>query len=248
MNIQVVLYTSEFQHPGLLLLKETLRAWDWPEPYVYGGEGRWMGHPWKLQSLRREIPRIKDKTGATHIVFVDSWDTVCCGPMAAVADECCGRSTLLAGESICFPDQERETEYQFENRSRWRFVNGGGLVGDIDFIGDVLLDGVDSADCDQRFLTRFYLNRLYCTPPPFGVSVDDRCKIFQTLGGCETWSDFFQVINNQHEARVFNTQTGSFPIFIHGNARTDMSWVPGCVGKWQPWWNLPNYGIPEKSA
>lgn len=248
MKLVVCTYTSDFDHPGLVFLRRSLQRWGWPSLRMWGGEGHWLGHLHKLHVLRQAIPLLR-RDGVTHVAYLDSWDTVVCGPMAAVAPHLDG-GVLISAEMACFPDGQREKEYDVASaKSRWHFVNGGGFMGNIDFLEaelrdidePVILGGEVMGLCDQRWLTNKYLmprNKALAIVPHFHscFRLDDACSVFQTLAfsGTEdgTHTRFFEV---QPDGRIRNKETGTLPVFIHGNSHGHMQWLPGCED-WKPYW------------
>lgn len=221
----IVLTTSDkFEHPGWYLLKESLEYYGYDfchllAPFVWG----------------HQMPLILDwckkyKGDATHFLYTDCFDTIAfAGP-----DEVIGKADplfgpvqdywgvtpkrirmLISGEKACFPHSDRAKEYPPAS-TPWKFVNGGGWMVEIEYFKQLCeKQKLDSTINDQVFLMEAYLQNQE------DIAVDHECKIFQTIAFSkpEEWT------RQQPNGRLMNRGTWQYPVFFHGNGRTNMDWV-----------------------
>lgn len=221
MKIAVVLYASNYSNPGVLLLKRSLAEWGWPDPIMVGEESVWSGHHRKLENLRDCLPILKSG-GYTHVCYPDSFDSLCVGKVEEAYQQC-DDGMLVSAESNCYPHAEKASLYP-KVESRFRYCNGGGILGNIDFLGDVYLKG-GKFGCDQTYLTDMYL-----APTP-GIRLDTQCEFWQTVAFEKPYGQFFEI----EGAKVYNKLTGTYPTFIHANSRNSLRPFPGGED-WVPWW------------
>jgi hypothetical protein len=93
----------------------------------------------------------------------------------------------------------------------WKFLNSGQIYGNKkDFIEIYNTNPPRFEDDDQRW----YTERFLAMPDKIGL---DYCNIFQSVA-FEVEGDFTLTYN-----RLYNNKTHTFPMFIHGNGKTDMS-------------------------
>ena len=105
--------------------------------------------------------------------------------------------------------------------TRWKYVNGGGWMGEIDFLLDVLLRDSER----ELWNDQFWLSKKWIAQTP-GVKLDFDCRVFQCLS--QVPRECFVVEGEQ----VVNLENGTKPLLIHGAGGTDMSWVP-CIIPWK---------------
>ncbi len=218
MNLGVVTYTTDFQHPAVKYLIESMRHWKWPEPVIVGGGISFMGHIGKMRDVKTELPKMKAR-GFTHALYTDAWDVVCTGPFEEIRDF---TGALLSADAGCWSDQGNVEPHMFpDTGTRWKYVNGGGWMGEIDFLLDVVLKDSER----ELWNDQFWLSKKWFNSTP-GLLLDSKCEVFQCLS--QTPRESLTVEGE----RVVNLETGTKPLLIHGAGGTDMSWVP-CIIPWQ---------------
>lgn len=229
--MKVVLLTvcDQDMHPGFVRLR--LSCARHGLPLVGRHVPVWRGTWDKVEAVRDFLPAMR-RAGATHACLVDALDVVAQGGRDRLY-EAAGPGCLFSAEAWCWPLPHLEPLYP-PSPTRWRFLNSGGYLAEIDYLGDYLLAGADAGlTPDQTagsdglrfedqawFSHKFLADRANCR-------LDVRCKVFQTLGsGVVTadrhWSETFDIA----DGRVRNRETGTVPLFLHGNGRGDMSWIP----------------------
>jgi hypothetical protein len=152
---------------------------------------------------------------ATHILYTDMFDTVALGPpsevMAKFKELDC--KMLISGEKACFPYADDSVLYP-PSKTPWQFVNGGGCMFEIAYFKDLCnrQPFPDLNIMDPKWLMNCLLNN-------DEVKLDYNCDIFQTLAHSNPneWTT--------EDKRIKNIATQTYPIFFHGNGRTDMQWV-----------------------
>lgn len=216
MNPLIVTVSSEQQEPGLLRLLKSISRFKWRAAAVHLP---WIGFKTKLIGVRSVLITAK-RAGHDCIVFTDAFDTLALAGPEVIEQHFDGTGALISCEKAVWPDPSKAPLYPPNPKSEWCYINSGGYIAEIDFLGDVLLEGCDKAEDDQLFLTEKFL-----TGNPL-IRRDDGCNLFQTLAHCyswphQHWSDTFELV----DGRVRNKVTNTMPAFVHGNGRTDISWI-----------------------
>lgn len=236
MKFTLAAYTSDYNHPHIPLLQASAKKWGWEPVKLFGGPGTWHGHgPMaKIRCLKDFIPKMRAE-GYDTLCLVDSWDTIICNSpdvmMPFIND-----GALNASEMACYPHDFKSVFYPL-GKSRWRHVNGGGTLSNIDFLEKFIVEGCDKpCQDDQVWTTDKYLSQEPLTKEKTNpwLELDTGCEVFQCLAHCGEPTQFFEVMS---DGRIRNKETNTFPAHIHGNGRSDMDWVPVPDGfKWRRWW------------
>lgn len=212
MNPCVVTFTSSPTYPGLEKLAHSCASLGWNLNVV---TAPWRGFGARLKAVLNEADKLATQ-GITHVVHVDAFDVIAKGPpseLAACLEHYGNPALLLAAEANCWPDKARAVEYPLR-KSYWWFAHS-------QFVVDLtqprpwnfgnLPDGAD----DQRHLHELVLLNIP------GIVLDRDCLVVQSIAFAFPWQDFFE----HQDGRIRNKATNSLPLFIHGNGKTDMSWV-----------------------
>jgi hypothetical protein len=93
----------------------------------------------------------------------------------------------------------------------WKFLNSGQIYGNKQHFISVYNSNPPKFEDDDQ---RWYTDRFLAMPDKIGL---DYCNIFQSVA-FEVEGDFTLTYN-----RLYNNKTHTFPMFIHGNGKTDMS-------------------------
>lgn len=232
MKFTLAAYASDYNNVHIPLLQASAKKWGWEPVKLFGGPGTWHGHgPMaKVRCLKDFIPKMRAE-GYTHLIFTDSYDSVVCNSPDAIMPFL-NDGALNAAEMACYPHPELSVYYP-EGKSRWRHLNGGGLVSNIDFLELFIMPGCDDPIMDdQCYMRDKYLSQNPLTNPrrdPW-LELDTGCEVFQCTAHCGEPTQFFE---KEPDGRILNKETGTHPIFFHFNGRSDGTWF--CDG-WKPWW------------
>lgn len=226
MKLCAITVASDRSHPGLKRLRKSLDHHGW-NLFFAGEPGPWLGFTTKLLGVRDLLPKLK-ADNYTHVMFTDAYDTIVIGGPAEVLNtytKCYPeKSLILSCEIACWPDADKEKSYPKLSRSKWKHVNSGGYVGEIDLLIKIL-EGCEKCEDDQRWFTDKYLNGI----PIDAIFRDDGCKIFQTLGHVypwphQKWSDSFGFDG----CRPVNWETETRPVVWHQQGG-------GSTNNYAPW-------------
>lgn len=208
-----VLVSYATDHAQAARLRNSATRLGWRVEIAYESEWRGLGR--KFKGLV-EAGRSATARGSTHAVCVDGYDVIALGGPDEFADAMepfADAAVVFAAEKACFPDGSLAPRYP-TTTNPWRFLNAQFVVraGEFDRLA---AERCRDDEDDQLFLTRRFLDA--------GVGVlDYDGRVVQTVAHCHPWRDWFGVAGG----RVVNKLTGSRPLFVHGNGRTDLSWVP----------------------
>lgn len=203
--MKVVMISDDRTHPGQIQLKRSLwrHGWEFVEicqPY--------RGFGYKINELAKYLR----ESGEERFIMQDAFDTYCLLPPSEFPWQYSDfHGVLVSGEKQCWPDVERAKH--FKASSPWRYPNSGQIYGTaVDLLALVDRYPVADTDDDQRWYTdRAIADEVY---------VDVECNIFQSIA-FEEPGDFDYYPNERFRLR--NNRTGTFPLFAHGNGRTDMN-------------------------
>ena len=250
MSLAVVCVCNDPHHPGLARLARSLDRHGYAFRPVFVRVFR--GFFTKIDGVRDSLPGLRSQ-GVTHVLATDAYDVLALGPPAELEPHLTP-GCLFSAEKAPWPivpDRCLKDKYppQPEGSSEWQYVNSGGYVGEIDFLGDYVLAGefplgeewigTDKAHKDHAWDDQLYMASRYLSCPrrdtPEGCRIDRRCELFQTTGHTHVpesvpgWGPQYRrpATFEWGSGRVFNKKTGTFPVFVHGNGRDDMSWIPG---------------------
>jgi hypothetical protein len=241
MSLAVVCVCNNPYHPGFALLARSLER----HGYAFRPVVRdWLGFHTKPAGVRDSLPSLKAE-GFRHVCAVDAYDVLALGPPSELGPYL--TAGCLFGTEIApwppVPDANLKDKYPQhpEPAPLWRYVNSGGYLGEIDFLGDYVLAGefplgVEWTSDDPQHLCHAWDDQLYMASrylscpkrdTPEGCHLDVGCNVFQTTAHTNApWNpraNTFEV----GDSRVYNRKTGSVPVFMHGNGRDDMAWIPG---------------------
>lgn len=210
----VVCYASHHRNPGLDALRDSCirRGWAFE---ALGGSDIWAGFGAKVRSVAEGLPRWR-AAGYTHAIHVDAYDVLALGTpdelpalMASYGDP----PFLLATEVGCWPDASKAERHP-PCAYPWRYAHSL-YVWDVRRPDILDAEGLPDHIDDQNFLMEKYLDGGQ-------ITLDYECRVFQALAHLHPWDKWFAV----EEGRVVNKATTTKPLFVHGNGRTAMEWVP----------------------
>lgn len=198
--MKVVIISDNPKHPGQLKLVESLNRHGWD--YVEIVEP-FRGLGYKISELAKYLRA----SGDEEFILMDAFDTYCIAPPRDFVRLTDFR-IVVSGEKQCFPHPEKA--HYFEYGTPWKYPNSGQIYGNSKtFLDLVNLFPWNDAENDQIWYTDRACGQ--------GVAVDSNCVNFQSIA-FELPGDFSFIYD-----RLRNNVTQAFPLFIHGNGRTDMT-------------------------
>ena len=212
MQIAPIVVTFTNDVTKLDALKRSCQQNEWPLEILLW-KGDYPGANFKFKSILNRVAELKEK-GYTHIISVDAFDTVVIGntqQFLGALHDLDFPALILAAETNLFPNKERISEFS-DTTTRWRYVNSPFIYDMRQEFPEGFLD-IGEED-DQKYLNDWYLDRGQFD---LNVLLDSNCKFFQTLYGVPkgTFANDFR-----------NKETGTYPLFFHGNGHANMSWLP----------------------
>lgn len=222
MKLKVVTLTTDMNHHGLLKLKASLDKFGYDYHIIF------QDVPPGTHVFGTQMPFVydwcKNKAGDyTHILYTDAWDTMALGSIYELLEKIPADIQFFgSAEKACFPKPELAKQYP-PCDTDWKYVNGGGWLAKISFFVRMYEEIPAFGVNDQLWLAERFL---YYQKIGEQVALDYDCKIFQTYG-FEHEGDFFY---NREAHQLENLKTGEFPVFIHGNGRTDMTKIYELAG------------------
>jgi hypothetical protein len=147
----------------------------------------------------------------TEFVFVDAYDVIVLGTLNEFEEKLQDRSKMLISvEKNCWPNQNLSSLYP-QVDSDWKYINSGSYFSP----SKLFIEMVESnpplfIDDDQLWLTNEFLRKTE------DKVLDYNCDVFQSYSFIA--EDDFAYNDN----RLENLKTGTKPIFVHGNGKTNM--------------------------
>lgn len=196
-------------------MEPVLLGWGWP--YAGLGTKPKLLYEW----LKQERPQ-------GLILFTDSHDAFLNGSPVEIGRRfrSLKHPFVMSAETNCAPDAALKGCYP-KVKSRYRFLNSGGFIAEANHLRKTLERWkvwlVHDRENDQGWFTRRFLEERGA------IRLDHGCEVFQCLYNAE------RDLELQH-GRIHNRATGSYPLVIHGNGRSDMrqslSWAGLETRRW----------------
>ena len=202
--MKVIVSLDNPNHAGWLKLEESLKRHGWDYHTIVK---EWKGFGTKIIGLYEHLVNAYDE----DFIYLDAYDNYC----IASSDEFAykykaGSGLIISSEKGCYPDSNNRGKFPTVPHE-WKYLNSGQIYGRReDFMKLFEQNPVRFEDDDQRWYTDRYLERRS------SISLD-YCNIFQSVA-FEVEGDFTLTYN-----RLYNNKTHTFPMFIHGNGKTDMT-------------------------
>jgi hypothetical protein len=202
--MKIIVSLDNPNHPGWLKLEESLKRHGWEYVTIVK---EWKGFGTKIIGLYEHLVNDYDD----DFIYLDAYDNYCIAP----PDEFNykhrgGTGLIISAEKGCYPDSHNMGKFPSVPHE-WKYLNSGQIYGRReDFIKLFEQNPVRFEDDDQRWYTDRFLERRS------SISLD-YCNIFQSVA-FEVEGDFTLTYN-----RLYNNKTHTFPMFIHGNGKTDMT-------------------------
>lgn len=176
--------SAHFGRPHLAKnLVESAELFGWPLFFV--GEGQFNGNynDCKLKPLLASLDTL-EQGGYDSVVWVDGFDSVIARPIDELSScwsmmqDFLAVGAIFSAEKNCFPEPELGRKYP-QNKSPWRFLNAGGMLGSIPWLRSCLIDVIARNDPDDQR----QLSREYALARREGMRLDTNCIVFQTMWG-----------------------------------------------------------------
>ena len=202
--MKVIVSLDNPNHSGWLKLEESLKRHGWEYVTIVK---EWKGFGTKIIGLYEHLVNEYDE----DFIYLDAYDNYCIAP----PDEFNykhrgGTGLIISAEKGCYPDSHNRGKFPIVPHE-WKYLNSGQIYGRRDvFMNLFEQNPVRFEDDDQRWYTDRFLERRS------SISLD-YCNIFQSVA-FEVEGDFTLTYN-----RLYNNKTHTFPMFIHGNGKTDMT-------------------------
>lgn len=155
--------------------------------------------------------------GYTHALRLDAWDTIALGPPADLARALAAYDSpalLISAELAAWPGDYRKEEYQ--GTTPWKYAHSPLTVDLSQELDPAVFHNThEGYGADQKHFADLILSKIP------GVAHDTQCRVVLALGHAHPWQEHF----DRAGGRVRNVHTDSWPLFTHGNGRTDDTWV-----------------------
>ena len=202
--MKIIVSLDNPNHPGWLKLEESLKRHGWEYVTIVK---EWKGFGTKIIGLYEHLVNSYDD----DFIYLDAYDNYCiASPQEFNYKHRGGNGLIISSEKGCYPDTYKMGMFPVV-KHEWKFLNSGQIYGNKEqFINVYNTNPPRFEDDDQRWYTDRYL----AMPDKIGL---DYCNIFQSVA-FEVEGDFTLTYN-----RLYNNKTHTFPMFIHGNGKTDMT-------------------------
>jgi len=201
--MKVIVSLDNPNHAGWLKFEESLKQHGWSyHPIIR----EWKGFGTKIIGLYEYLC----STDIEEFIYLDAYDNYCIAGPEEFKFKKKVYPIIISSEKGCYPDTHKMGMFPVVNHE-WKFLNSGQIYGNKEhFISVYNSNPPRFEDDDQRWYTDRFLNMR----STIGL---DYCNIFQSVA-FEVEGDFTLTYN-----RLYNNKTHTFPMFIHGNGKTDMS-------------------------
>lgn len=209
MKVKLIATSTDNNHPGVKELKRSLDYFNWDYELL---NERYIAYGSKMINAYNYAK----KTDCSHLFIVDAYDIFVLGTMQEALNKIPDHDCILFNaEKACWPYTEWEKEYP-KVYGPWKYLNGGACFVQVEkFIKLFEENPIKHTDNDQVNLARVYLDKR----DSYNMKLDTDCDLFQSIA-FEHDNDFF-IWNGKNRA-FQNNITGSDPIIIHGNGKTNM--------------------------
>lgn len=202
--MKIMLITTASDYSKTEKLRESLDRHGWPYHIVVH---EWRGFGCKILETYNYLKT----SDITHFFYSDSYDTYALGTMEEAISKIKDLDQMLwSAEKACYPHTELARFYPEHHYSR-KYLNGGGWFCPKDkFIEMVENEMPSVATVDQVYFTNQLITKK-------NIVLDYNCEIFQTIAHSDLETEF-----EYERGRMYNKETKSWPILIHGNGHTPL--------------------------
>ena len=183
---------------------------------MFGGNWqKWENFKTKLDILLEELPKYKNEYDL--VLFTDARDVMYWRGKKYIKKalkEFEDFKMVINAETNCYPNKDlKEAQDKIES-GKYRYLNSGMFVGEIDFVIDVLKKcKEDGLDDDQESFQNIYLEM------PEYIKLDSNCELFQVMWDEEFGrsANFDIIFNNKF---IYNIETDTYPCIFHSPGPT----------------------------
>lgn len=213
MLTKVISILTDPNHRNWLFFRDNMikRGWQ-PVPIVIP-TCIWMGNVDKIFYLKRYLKKNNDR----EFLCMDAYDMAVLGTPEEFEEKrnVFTKPIVFSTEKNCWPNKSKESLYP-ESESTWKYLNAGQFFGNSsELIQLIEKNNLPSSGPDQWWIVERFLKN------QDKIELDYNCVLFQNLY-MQKYEDFYY-----KEGRLYNTQSKSCPIFIHGSGKADMGRVYG---------------------
>jgi hypothetical protein len=159
------------------------------------------------------------ETGHETFVYADAADSIIQCPLPLIPND----RIIYQTEKKCFPFENWANN--FSDKSRWRYLNGGGYCGStkliVEFFETYGLWNIGNKN-PQAAQQEAYIEAV---KDGFPIELDTKCEIFQSIA-FESKDEY-----KYKDGLLHNKITKTIPSILHGNGRTDMKHIYNLVTK-----------------
>jgi hypothetical protein len=242
--VKVITCINNKYHPGYKYgLSVSCRYYNYELITILTEE--WKSHRDKDRGLQQALNELEDHE---IILFTDGYDTLFLDTPQSVLsmyDEIRnGKEIVISAEKCCYPDPQL-TRYYPASKSPFSYVNSGGIIGTVAAFKDALncLKEISEMKANEAYtFSNQYLWTWFFILYPEKITLDDSCRIFQTLSpdmsAVKKWvklmnsfsslkgknlaaSEFRKVLRDfeySDSIGLFNTITKTKPKHLHFNS------------------------------
>lgn len=203
MNLKIITTLTDTNAPGWHKLEESLirNGWDY-QAIIHN----WTGYGSKIIQTYNYL---KNNPQIDYFIYLDAYDTYALGTPDEFKKRLQDQYIVISSEKNCWPDRNIVGMFDKVNHF-WKYPNSGQIYGKREAYIEVVESNMpNESDDDQRYWTKRHLENKKIK--------QDYCDLFQSIA-FEIEGDF-----EYNFCRLYNRFTHSFPIFIHGNGKTDMT-------------------------
>ena len=204
----VITVADSLENPGLEQLATSTEKFGWNLVVI---NAPWRGFGTKLIETYNYL---KTNPDLKNFVFVDAYDVVALSDpneFSMFVDSFKDKM-VVSCEKACWPDSSLVELYP-ESNSEWKYINSGTYYAP----SELFIEIFDSSPAKHYEDDQLWLTNRYLSAFKNSIMLDDGCILFQC---------YSHIADDDFEydyGRLKNLKTKTFPIFIHGNGRTDMS-------------------------
>lgn len=202
--MKLITVASHLEREGLDNLVMSAQKFGWDVDVILT---KWRGFGTKLIEVYNYF---KENPDVKELVFVDAYDVIMLSTPQEVQGKIKNRKKMFVSvEKVCWPEPVLSLLYP-KTKSEWKYINSGTYYAPRDVFMKLFDKFPPKHDQDdQLWLTNIFLS----SPNSFVLDYD--CEVFQ----CHSFvkEDDYEY----KDGRVHNLKTGSKPVAIHFNGKSD---------------------------
>jgi hypothetical protein len=227
-EFRIVTISNRVPHEWYYTYEQLFKSAGGNEILVLGQQpGEYTGLSDKPRILHKAISDglIKEEI----IVFVDAWDVVFADTLEEIISKyrAFQTSIVIGAEKNCFPTCFKKEYDKLPQRSSYKYLNSGVIIGETEAIYEVLnamdapnlpVDYYDSRkNCNYHFNDQAYYMDMFLRQP-VTMELDNHCFIAQNM------QDVLEDELDFSGAGILNKEIGTKPSIIHWNGSSKDKW------------------------